>query len=357
MPCPFVPVAGVGAVAGGAHTLFLQDRARRTAWLATLALAVGWTAYAIAYRRPPLRIALEAATVLALVAGSVRVWWLARHRGVSSPIWSRMGSLLRIGRARASRVHAALGAAPPAVAAESPAPSLSALLRDRTREAHERVETLASFNRRIVERLPQLAADAPESERQRLALARADYREAYRQFLLAAHEFEAALEARLAESPALAEAVARGYAAETHAPAALLRADLAHVFGAAAAAEAGVMPGIAPIRTLAELAGIEYVRRGSRAGAAVIGAAVRANLGLTREAGASFLLHYGRETRPVIEAFKRWLDGLPLAADEAKVAIARAIATFEAVGRAHQRIEERFAADLEPLGAAATRSR
>jgi heme oxygenase len=94
--------------------------------------------------------------------------------------------------------------------------------------------------------------------------------------------------------------------------------------------------------TLAAFAGIEYVRRGSRAGGAVIGAIVRANLGWDRDGGAAFLCRYGRETRALLDGLRAWLDGLALDEAGADQAVAAALDTFTAVGRWHGMLEHAF---------------
>jgi heme oxygenase len=236
-----------------------------------------------------------------------------------------------------------VSATPARSAAEAvSAATLSRRLQEGTREVHEAVERTASFNRLIVVRLPA-AADAPPGASGHLARARADYLEVYRRFLVASHGFEAAVDTVIAESPARAEAGSRGYPREEHAPTALIRDDLRTLFGEPALAGLGVMAGLPPARTLAELVGTEYVRRGSRAGGAFIAGIVRANLGLTPGTGASFLMQYGRQTRSVIATFKDWADGLALSDGETGAAVERAIATFEAVQAWHAQLDERFA--------------
>lgn len=225
---------------------------------------------------------------------------------------------------------------------EAPARPLSQRLHEGTREAHERVEHTASFNRLVVVRLPATEGDAPAAERERLAVARGEYLEVYRRFLVASHGFEAAVNAALASSPALGDAIAAGWSSEAHDPAALVRADLAAVFGASAAATLPAMVPLAVPGTLAEFAGTEYVRRGSRAGGAVIAAVVEKNLGFHRARGASFLAQYGRDTRRVLMALRAWLDGLALDEGGARTAIAAAGETFEAVGRWHEQLEAAF---------------
>lgn len=97
MICPIAPIAAAGAVIGGVHTLFVQDRAhRRTAWLVFGVLLAGWAAYGVGGRVPLARIGLEVTSVAAILAGGWRAWWLARHRGVRSPIVARMAPWARV---------------------------------------------------------------------------------------------------------------------------------------------------------------------------------------------------------------------------------------------------------------------
>jgi heme oxygenase len=84
------------------------------------------------------------------------------------------------------------------------------------------------------------------------------------------------------------------------------------------------------------------VRRGSRAGGALIGSVVSHNLGFTREHGATFLCRYGRETRAVLDTFRAWADGLTLDETGRRESVAAAIATFQAVERWHTRLESEF---------------
>ena len=219
---------------------------------------------------------------------------------------------------------------------------LSLLLREGTREAHEQVERAASFNRLIVVRIPVVDADsAPARVSRERALEQ--YREIYRRFLIASYGFEAAVNDAIAGSPARAAAIASGYAPEQHDPTELIRNDLREVFGPAALAELRPMDGLPAAATLAGLAGVEYVRRGSRAGGAVIAAVVEFNLELTREHGASFLAQYGKQTRAVLVALREWLDSLPLTEPEAREAVASAVATFGVVQRWHLRLEDALA--------------
>lgn len=216
---------------------------------------------------------------------------------------------------------------------------LSVRLRESTREVHERVEAYAAFNRLVVARLPESPADAPPAQRARLDAARADYREVYRRFLLGALGFESAVERALEGSPLLVHLDAEGYALEGVPASALVRDDLRAEFGAGADALPAEPEPLPAPDTLAELAGLEYVRRGSRAGGAVIGAVVRHNLALTPERGASFLLRQGRGTRAHIQAFRDWADARTWSAAESDAAIARAVATFDAVLAWHARLE------------------
>jgi heme oxygenase len=237
----------------------------------------------------------------------------------------------------AERTGDAIGAA-----RGGPAP-LSQQLREGTREAHERVEERASFNRLIVVRLPALPADAPAALIAHHASAVQEYREVYRRFLVAARGFEAAVDARLATPEARALADRHGFAREASSSADLIAADLGRLRGGGASREPATTCELLPIRTLPELVGVEYVRRGSRAGGAVIAAVVRQNLGLTREDGAAFLAQYGKETRSVIGAYKDWADALALSEADRRAAVAAAVATFLAVEGWHADLEAQFA--------------
>ena len=214
---------------------------------------------------------------------------------------------------------------------------LSRRLREETREVHEHVEQGAAFNRLIVVRLPADGADP------RVARAREEYREAYRRFLIASRGFEAAVNVALRLSPALGDAQQSGWSEETADPVALIDADLGHVFGMRDGVALPAMDALPVPRTLSAFAGVEYVRSGSRAGGAVIGAVVRHNLRLDEHAGATFLCRYGRGTRALLETMRAWLDGLALDAREADEAVRAAQATFVAVGRWHATLDEAFA--------------
>lgn len=225
------------------------------------------------------------------------------------------------------------------------ATALSLRLREETHAPHARVERATEFNRLVVVRVPAPDEAAEAAERAARERALADYREVYRLFLLASYGFEAAVLAHLAASPALAAARAAGWADEDPTSTALLRDDLATVFGLPHDAPLAHMEGLPPAGSLAAFAGIEYVRRGSRAGGAVIGAVVAHNLRLTRERGASFVLRHGRETKRHLQALRDWLDALPLAEPGRREAVRAAAATFAAVERWHRRLERRAGRD------------
>jgi heme oxygenase len=233
-------------------------------------------------------------------------------------------------------------AAPATPRATAESRPLSLRLREDTQAAHESVERAASFNRLIVVRLPEGVPNPSAAERARHARAVEDYREVYRRFLIAAYGFEEAANRRLGEPAARAIAERTGFAPEPGEPTALIRDDLARAFGPGATETLGTMDGLAPVRTIADLVGVEYVRRGSRMGGAVIGAIVRCNLGFGPGTGASFLGQYGSRTRQVVADFKRWVDALALPDPECRRAVQAAIATFGAVERWHLLLEQRF---------------
>jgi len=222
----------------------------------------------------------------------------------------------------------------PIPTAASAVPQLSQRLREGTREVHEAIEQGASFNRLIVVRIPD--DDSAPKER-----ARVEYREIYRRFLIASYGFELAIRTRLETSPAFSVALAAGYATEIDDPVARIEDDLVGL-GVHDPGPFGIMTGLPEAPTLAEWVGIDYVRRGSRAGGAVIAAAVVHNLGLTRESGAGFLGMYGKDTRRVLTAMRAWIDSLPLEGADADRAVAAAVATFEATGAWHKLLEESF---------------
>lgn len=225
---------------------------------------------------------------------------------------------------------------PPAAGADPAHAPLSQRLREGTREIHDHIENGASFNRLIVVRIP-----ADESDAARRARARDEYREIYRRFLLASYGFELAVRTRLDTSPAYPAALRAGYEPEADDPVARIEEDLAGL-GVHDPAPFGIMTGLPEAPTLAEWAGIDYVRRGSRAGGAVISAVVAHNLGLSKESGAGFLFMNGKETKRALMALRAWLDALPLAPAEVDRAIAAAVATFAATGAWHLRLDASF---------------
>ena len=219
---------------------------------------------------------------------------------------------------------------------------LSLRLREGTRERHDSVEHAAAINRLIVVKVPSPESAGSPQEREARVRALAEYREAYRLFLISAHGFEAAVVDRLAGSQAFEQAKASGYADEGTPSTLLIRQDLERVYGAASAAAMPALAGLPEVRSLAEFAGMEYVRRGSRAGGAVIGAVVTHNLGLDRESGASFLQQYGKDTKRVLVAFKEWVDSLPLSEADCLAAVKSANETFLAVERWHRQLERDY---------------
>ena len=81
--CPFATVAGAASMLPVPRGLLVRDRgARPYAWFALLALVAGWTVYFPTGRDPQLRIGLEVASALAIVAGAWRwTWWTRRQGG------------------------------------------------------------------------------------------------------------------------------------------------------------------------------------------------------------------------------------------------------------------------------------
>lgn len=217
--------------------------------------------------------------------------------------------------------------------ATSQGAALAQRLREETRAIHERIETAASFNRLVVVAIPQ------DTEPAELERARAEYREVLWLFLVAAYGFETAVDERLRTSPAVTEALSSGWRPEATNPVGRIADDVRTLWGERAVAVLRPADGLPPVRSLGAFAGMEYVRRGSRAGGAVIAHTVQRNLGLDADHGASFLGQYGRRTRAVLDELRGWLDGLPLDAAEQRAAVRTARATFEAVGRSHLRLE------------------
>lgn len=97
MVCPFASLIGVGAFASGSQRLLVRDhRYRVYTWVVLAALGGGWLAYFTFLRRDEVRIALEVVSVLALVAGGLRLHSLVRS-GQAEPLTA--GTLGRVMRA------------------------------------------------------------------------------------------------------------------------------------------------------------------------------------------------------------------------------------------------------------------
>jgi len=102
--CPFASLVGVGAVASGSQRLLVRDRRYRVyAWIALAVLGGGWLGYFLFLRRDELRIALEVASVFALVAGGLRLRSLVRSGEVEPLTAGLPGRVMRaLGHAVAS---------------------------------------------------------------------------------------------------------------------------------------------------------------------------------------------------------------------------------------------------------------
>jgi hypothetical protein len=86
--CPFASLIGVGAVASGSQRLLVKDtRYRVYTWTAAVLLGLAWLGYFLALRRPDVRVALEVVSVLALLAGGLRLRSLVRS-GQVAPLTS-----------------------------------------------------------------------------------------------------------------------------------------------------------------------------------------------------------------------------------------------------------------------------
>lgn len=96
MVCPFASVIGVGAVASGTQKLLVRDyRYRVYAWIALLLLGGGWLAYFLVFRSGGVRIALEVASVAALIAAGLRLRSLIRSGQVEPLTAGTLGRVLR----------------------------------------------------------------------------------------------------------------------------------------------------------------------------------------------------------------------------------------------------------------------
>ena len=95
MACPVASTLSLGAACGGVYTLFVQDQRRRLVSLAILlALVAGWTVYFVWARTPEVRLALDAASTAAVLAGIWRLYRLVRYEGVVPPFTREMSRLL-----------------------------------------------------------------------------------------------------------------------------------------------------------------------------------------------------------------------------------------------------------------------
>lgn len=197
--------------------------------------------------------------------------------------------------------------------------SLSIRLKLATAAIHHEIEHGSDINQKIVER------DQGNG-----------YKDIYRQFLLSAYGFENAVLEKIRQfNPS--ELAAAKYPPEETVATDLILDDLNEVNDVFDLGKLQTMPGLPEIRSLAELAGMEYVRRGSRNGNSYIARIVKHNLDIGAENGASFLNLDGNQVHPRWNAFKQWLDSLEFTDDEASKAVDAAIATFRAVGEWHKK--------------------
>ena len=203
---------------------------------------------------------------------------------------------------------------------------LSAHLKHATVAIHEQIEHGSKITREIVVKVP---GDASIDQ----------YREAYKQFLLSAYSFEAGVLDRVKRFHQTTDLLELGYESEAADAAELILKDLAHLSGGNAVSYPALMTNLPALNSVADLAGIEYVRRGSRNGNAFIAHIVRQNLNLGPGSGASFLNLDAGQTKAHWDAFKLWLDALELSPAETERAVAIAIATFQAVGEWHRKYE------------------
>ncbi|MCB9357522.1 MAG: biliverdin-producing heme oxygenase [Calditrichaeota bacterium] len=201
---------------------------------------------------------------------------------------------------------------------------LSTKLKNATAALHHEVEHGSEINRRIV---TKVSGEGAELEAQR-----EEYRAAYVQFLRAAYGFEDAVQRAVLDFGRTNDLNALGYIREHANAAELIARDLQVLTGGQNVRSAENFP--VP-RTVAELAGMEYVRRGSRNGNAYIAMAVKKNIGVGAENGAGYLNLDEGQTHPNWAKFKGWLDSLNLGEREQELAVETAMATFRAVGEWH----------------------
>lgn len=201
---------------------------------------------------------------------------------------------------------------------------LSTKLKNATAALHSEVEHGSEVNRRIVTKVGGEGAN--------LDAQREEYRAAYIQFLRAAFGFENAVQRAVLDFGMTHDLDVTGYIREHANAANLIERDLELLTGHRDAKSATNFP---TPRTVAELAGMEYVRRGSRNGNAYIAMAVKKNIGVGAENGASYLNLDQGQTHPNWAKFKGWLDSLNFSEWEQEQAVETAMATFRAVGEWH----------------------
>jgi heme oxygenase len=203
---------------------------------------------------------------------------------------------------------------------------LSQVLKEATEKIHHEVEHGASLTRGVVARVHSDDAGGPDGRA---------YLDNYKLFLRAAYGYEKATLDRVREFAKHHDLSGSAYPAEIGDPCEAIRNDLLFL---EESRELAAMPGLPNAESLAEIAGIEYVRRGSRNGNAYIAHVVNQNLGFGSENGAAFLNMDAGQTRPRWEAVKTWLDALVLSPVEIQKAVDSAIVAFRAVGAWHRKL-------------------
>ena len=213
---------------------------------------------------------------------------------------------------------------------------LSERLRLATEKAHHEVEHGSSFNRLIM-------TDLRGESGERGAQLREVYRLVYEAYLVASLHFEKSVLC------AIDHAVERGviapsrYLRESADVPTLIVQDLDSLGSKWLREDPGPF---LTVSNLSDLLGMEYVRRGSRNGNAVIAGRVGANLGFNRERGAAFLNIYGRDTRARFVEVQRWIDAFELSESERSAAEGVAISTFQRIGVLHKQVDDQLAARL-----------
>jgi heme oxygenase len=198
---------------------------------------------------------------------------------------------------------------------------LSLLLRARTQEAHEAVETGTRMTRLVAKRIPP---EDPSAER-----ARKVYEVVYRVYLSAALGVEEAI--RSGRNGAMQHGLLTvgGYPEEVDDACALLAKDLEDIGGRFTLHSSPRLPSITD---LPSFLGTEYVIRGSRNGNVVIASEAQHNLGYCGNFAARFLNMYGRETRSHFRKFADWMNSAPLGQGERERVCEVANQTFAAIG-------------------------